>query len=558
MVRRVVWIVVGVVVLGLVAVGAWLAVKAVAVKDALEAAQAELSVLQDGGPIEATLKSVGDHASKAVEETDDAVWRLAESLPMAGDNLRGVRLSAELLDEMVHGLALPVLQGEGATAGLGARLADAVTTATPRIEQLADEIGAVAASDFLIEPVREGVAQVEEAVEPVRTVLDVAPYVLGIDEPRHFLLAFQNNAETLPLGGSAAAQMLVRVADGELSIVDQAHSKDFRNGEAVDVDVDQSAIDLYTEYLRSHVNTTVSRPDFPTAARLLTAFWDRDITDVPIDGVISVDPLALTGVLRATGNVTVKDIEITPENGVDMLLSEAYRLFDSKLAPGQADEFFALTASAVFDRIAGGEFEPAEMVRALTESIDNGDIMVFAEDERLAELIAGQRVAGVLPTSNAESTTVGVYLRDTSSSKIDYYMRSAAAVSATCEAGMTRFEASAELHMDLTPELAATLPAYVVSSHWGAEKFRTEVFVYGPPGTTFASATVDGASVTPVRTDIVDLGRPVAKFETFLKPGERASVEAVFTGDGTFGPLDVWVTPMINPTEVAVSGVPCG
>ena len=247
------------------------------------------------------------------------------------------------------------------------------------------------------------------------------------------------------------------------------------------------------------------------------------------------------------------DIELNDTNAVKILLSEAYSRFDPKVS----DVFFALAAVEVFNRVGSGQFNPKDMIWAVTESIDNGDIMVYSESSAIAPLIENQRVAGVLPTSNDTATTVGVFFRDTSASKIDFYMKSSAAVIGTCEAGTSTFAVSSGLHLDITQDAADDLPQYVKSQHWGSEKFRTEVFVYGPPGTAFGSATVDGVDIRPLRTAIVDLGRPVAMFETFLAPGESATVNATFTGTGAFGPLELRTTPMINATETVLEGAPC-
>ena len=129
----------------------------------------------------------------------------------------------------------------------------------------------------------------------------------------------------------------------------------------------------------------------------------------------------------------------------------------------------------------------------------------------------------MLPTDNSDQTTVGVFFRDTSASKIDYYMDSSVTLGEVCDAGQSTFTASATLHLNIDQAAADALPAYVKSFAWGATKFRTEVFVYGPPGTTFADASVEGAAVKPFNTDVTDLGRPVAAFETYLAPGATAT-----------------------------------
>lgn len=552
-IARRIWLVVAIIVILLLAATAWLAFKAITVKDELEAARAQVAVVQEGGDVEPALVAMGDHARKATEAAGDPVWKAFEMLPIAGDNLRAVRLAAESLNVLSNDLALPILQDDGSGTGITARALPVMTSTAPRIQELARQVEEVAASSFLIGPVRGGIDQVAEVIVPAAPVLGVVPALLGAEEPKDYLLVFQNNAETLPLGGSAASQTLMQVDNGSLQITAQAGSGEFDNGNAVDVEVDQSAIDLYTDFLVSHVNTTVSRPDFPTAARLLTAFWNRDIDQTEIDGVISVSPLALQRILKATGPIDVNGIELNDGNAVSVLLSDAYRLFDPKTSDG----FFALTATQVFDRVGSGDFNPKDMIWAITESIDHGDILVYSEDESIEPLISGQRVSGVLPTTNEDATTVGVFFRDTSASKIDYYMKSSASVVGTCDAGTSTFAVSAGLHLDLSQETADDLPDYVQSGHWDSEKFRTEVFVYGPPGTTFASASMEGNELETRSTDIVDLGRPVAKFEIYLRPGEKAKVDATFTGTGQFGPLELRNTPMIHTTETSLSGEPC-
>ena len=131
--------------------------------------------------------------------------------------------------------------------------------------------------------------------------LELVPRMLGGDGPQNYLLMAQNNAGWDGLGGSAASQTLIRIDDGDIAIKKQADSRSYGTEKRVAVDVDQSAIDLYNDVMLRKINATVSRPDFPTAAQLLKAFWQRDIRDDQTDGVISIDPIALSQILKATG-----------------------------------------------------------------------------------------------------------------------------------------------------------------------------------------------------------------------------------------------------------------
>ena len=533
----------------------WVGFKALTVKTELEAAQSLVSDLDDGMALDERVALLGARSNAAADAANDPVWKIAEFIPLAGDNLRAVRLASSGLDLIVNDIAAPVLAAKSDPAA-GSILVAAlpiIEAQTPALEELAGEIADVRESGTLIGPVRSGIDQVSEITTAAVPLMKMVPGMLGSSGMKSYLLVFQNNAESLPLGGSAASQTLITADAGRLAIAKQASSASFAEGVPVDVDVDQSAIDLFSSYLIDHVNTSTSRPDFPTAAKILRAFWQRDIDPGPVDGVISIDPIALGRVLVATGPVTVGDVEITSENAVSVLLSESYRWwnpYDSRADALASDAFFAGVAQAVFQKLSTGDFDLKDMAWAVNESVAGGNILMWSDQPAVAGFLDGHRAAGVLPTDNAQATTIGVFFRDTSASKIDYHMRSAVDVTSTCEADATIFTASADLHLDISQEAADELPTYVQSAAWGSDKFRTEVFIYGPPGTAFLDAAVDGQDLRPTRTDITDLGRPVAAFEVFLAPGQTGTVTARFSGSGEFGPLEVRSTPMVRATEV--------
>ena len=562
----VVWtsVVLGLLLLAIVGVGAWLAPKVLSVKDDLDAARGAMTQLKGSTDVSAIGGAVDVIAAKtahAAQTADDPVWHAAEKVPFVGDNLRAVRVVSDTLDSLANQVGKPLLEVQsGGDGQLLARALPLIERASDEMLSSSDELTALASSSDLVGPVRAGVDEVVDALGVIRPLFTTIPPLLGADREMRYLLVFQNNAEALPLGGSAASQTLVVAKAGDVQVTDQGDSTKFKNGVPVDVAVDPSALELYGSYLIDHVNTAVTRPDFPTAARILRAFWQRDIDPGPVDAVISVDPLALARILRATGPIQVGDVELTADNAVKVLLSDSYARWDPSKGLEQqeaSDGFFAAAAKAVFERVASGSFDIQAMMSAVTESIDRGSIMAWSEDPALAAVIDGQRVAGVLPADNQVQTTVGVFFRDSSAAKIDYYMASQVAVRESCAADRHTFDVNAGLHLDLTREVARTLPDYVVGYRGLERGYHTQVVVYGPPGTIVAGASGEAHEARVVSTDVDDLGRPVAIVETVLFPGEQASVHVSFEGTGTFGPLGARVTPMVRPTTVTVEDA-CG
>jgi len=120
----------------------------------------------------------------------------------------------------------------------------------------------------LIDQVLSGVDQVGDVMDAAVPILQIVPGMSGSEGARQYRLVAQSNAETLPLGGSAASQTLIRISpSGEIEILAQADSGDFKRG-APEVEIDQSAIDLYGPALTIPFNNAPGRPDFPTVARL--------------------------------------------------------------------------------------------------------------------------------------------------------------------------------------------------------------------------------------------------------------------------------------------------
>jgi hypothetical protein len=554
--HRWLWLLLAAVVV-LVGLLGWLGSRVLIVKSELEAAQAGFSAVQSGGDPQAGITAIATHGRAAAATASDPIWRTAEWVPWLGDNLRAARLGAESLDVLGGRLAGPALATFGAKDDrpVLARLLPILTDAAPEVIQLKTEVASVKRSGTLLPQLRAAIDQLSPILSLSATAVRWAPSLLGADGPKNYLVVAQNNAEWVGLGGSAAAQTLIGVDAGKITIKGQADSGDYRNA-AVDVDVPDNALRLYHDVILRRVNATSSRPDFPTAATLMKAFWQRDIHNDQIDGVLSIDPIVLAQVLKATGEVEVGAGEtVSSADAVRKLLSDVYARND----PDYGDQYFKNVATAVFATIAAGDFDPRLMLSAVQSGVKGGDLLFWSADPKLQSTLARMTIGGVLPTRNVDQTAMAVMLREASQgSKISYYMKPSVSVVAACGAsGRTEFTMSTTLKLDLSQAAANRLPAYVKSSPWGAKKFVTEVFIYGPRGTTLDSADLPAGAAKLRKGVIVDLHRPVASYTVELRPGQTRTITATFSGTGTYGPLSLRATPSVKGTEVSLSGSFC-
>jgi hypothetical protein len=511
-------------------------------------------------------------AERAVEPTSQPLWRVGEAVPVIGENFRAVRMIAEGVDEISTEIVNPAvgllgsfgLRRDEATGGFDLsplrEAADIAATAGRVVTGLHEEVRAIN-TDATIGQVTTAVDQfdgmlgtAEEAIPQLSGALAGVGALLGADGPKNVVLAFLNNAETAALGGGPAAMTLLQVDNGTVNVERQVSSADFPSRQPVGVPVDDSANQLYNDIFLGHPNASTSRPDFPTAAQIIVADWQRDQGVTP-DVVVSLDPLGLARLLQVTGPVTLPDGEqLTSDNVVTKLLNEAYFRYPDSI---ESDAYFAAAASAIFDRIMAADYDIWAMADAVVDAANGGSLMMWSADPATQALFDGTRLQGVLPKANDAATVLGVYFRDRSSSKIDYYLHTEATVTTnTCTPDAPTYTVEVRLRFDIPDDI--DLPAYIDSGLY--DFYRTEVFLYGPVGAATAGVEVPEPGLeTATGPSVVDLGRPAEKFTVDLENGETALVRATFAGaPGQHGPTEVRTTPMIHATAVTVAEASCG
>ncbi|WP_210509024.1 DUF4012 domain-containing protein [Naasia sp. SYSU D00057] len=572
---------VAVVLVALVAAGVWIGSRALAAKDSLERAESLVGRLQDiltadPAAAPALAERLVDETAAARADTDGLVWRMGEAVPVLGRNLSVVRVLAASVDDVARDAVLPLAQAGTAIEGLkpvdGAldmnvvrQLADSVAGANTALTRARDDVAALDA-DGTIGQVADAHARLSALLDdaadtaaPAAEAASLLVPLLGGDGPRNYLLMFQNPAEARSLGGNPASLLLMGVDEGRVDIVSQASSRDFVAYAPPPVPLEENLAQVYDPKFPTVIMDTATRPDFPTMAQLGKGYWEREFGGT-VDAVVSFDPVALASLLDAVGPITLPSGDtLRSDNAVDLLLYEAYARYPD---PADQDAFFSAAAAAIFDGLLSGSADPMLLLPALQDAIDEGRLMAWSANPEEQEVLARTPVAGILPGGNEESTTVGVYFNDYSASKMDYFVDTEASVRVEgCPAdGDAVFAATYTITSPLTQEQAELLPSYVASGWLPRGQFRTDVYVVGPVGATFLDWHVDSPSLRDeLLSTGTDLGRPVTRITSYASVEGTTTITVRFTAPaGTYGPLELRTTPMINPTEVAVEQPACG
>ena len=555
--------VVGVVVLAV----AWTGWTAYQVNRDLNAAVADAETLRDAleagddPAMKTALDDLADHSGSAADRTDGVTWSALTHLPGWGDDARGVALVSSVASDLAEDGVGPLIQvsdeldsivpGDARVdVAAVARLVGPVATGRAAFAHAAAELSAEDPTTYderLRSKYRELAEQVDDAAEVLgnaETALEVLPTMLGQDGPRNYLLVFQNNAEIRATGGLPGAVSVVRVDGGKVEMTRQVAANTFGRTDAPVLPLTPAERETYTSILGTFFLDANLQPDFPRAAELWQARWQQ-VYPERIDGVLSLDPVALSYVLGATGSVSVGGVTLTEDNAVDELLHQVYlRLPD----PDDQDQWFREVARTVFDRVSQGVEAPQDLINALARGVDEHRIYVHDFDPSVDAALSGTAVAGELVTDPKAAPQVGVYVNDGTGAKMSYYLRYDVDVAATyCTDGVQGLTAHATF-MSEAPEDSSSLPRYLT----GGGLFGTKpgdqyilVHLYGPVGGTIRGLTLNGQPQQGT-ANVVDQGREVATVPLLLEPQQKVDLTwRMRSGPGQDGDPEVSVTPSV-------------
>lgn len=555
--------------------------QALAARDSLQQVATDVERLQghlvagDAPAARSTLRRMQHHASDAETSTRGPGWWLLTRTPAIGPNVHAVRTVAEVSHE-IAGHVLPdvvrastVLEPERLRPTDGRvdlapveRVAPAVVEADRRLSRQARRVQAISTAQLtpqVASPVRRLQAELADAAAiSSRTALVVRllPRMLGADGRRTYLLMFQNNAELRSTGGIPGAFAVVHADQGRVRLGAQGNSSSMGPFRRPVLPLTRTERELFGTALGSFSQDVTATPHFPRSAQLISAMWRR-VRGVTPDGVLSVDPVALSYLLRGTGPVQIgQGRSLDADSAVSTLLNQVYLDLPD---PEDQDAYFARVARRTFEAVASGQGRPEQVLDGLVTSATQRRVLLWSAHPEEQRLIEPTRMGGALPVRAGRAPQVGVYLNDGSQSKLDYYLDHDVAVrSVGCRAGRQELEVRVRL-ASRVPRDTRALGDYVLGSKAGLAPatIRTMLYVYAPVGGSFSDSTLDGERL--VLTTRRHLGRPLVAETIGLAPGQRATATFRMTaGPGQTDQAQVQVTPGVRGTATGrVSASTC-
>jgi hypothetical protein len=267
--------------------------------------------------------------------------------------------------------------------------------------------------------------------------------------------------------------------------------------------------------------------------------------------VVSVDPVALSQLMRGTGPIEVKaGVVLDADNVVPALLNQAYQVLADQQ---QQNDFFDTVARKIFDSVMAGRGNQQLAIRGLASAAGEHRIQVWSAHADEQRVLQGTAVSGSL-VGRSGTPQIGMYLNDSTAGKMDYYLqyRSTAAAVDCRRGGAQDIRATMALTSTMPADFGQLSPWILGSGQFAAQgSIAFNLRIYAPYGGEITGLTVDGQghSVTADKHK----GRQVALLPMTLKPGQQATVTAdIRTGQGQSGDGVLSYTPGIVPAPNGV------
>ena len=568
----------------IVLLGGWLGFQALSAKSDLEKARQSAQQVKDalirGNPSDATgaAELAVSHAESARSTMHTGPWALAAALPVVGSPFK----TGQEVSDVVVGLASDLLR-PAAAEGISlspSKLYDngrvnvqLLREQEPELVKLSDSARRLAEQAAAISPARfvapldNARTQLQSQTSEINSLLNntalaarIGPSMMGADGPRTYLLAFQTNAEARGTGGLLGGFGVLRFDNGKPSVESLGSNAELYTATA-EIDLGPEFTQLYgaSRPFRDVRNSNQSA-HFPYAAQIWRSMWERQ-SGVKVDGVIALDPIALSYILGAEGSVTLPDGQVvTADNVVALTESEAYRMFPTDQE--KRKEYLQGISNAVVKKMTSKINSPGKLLEALGKAVDERRIMMWSAFPAEQQVLEQTKLGHII--TDDPGPYAQVIVNNFGGNKMDYYLRREIEYAADgCDGEMRNSTVTVRLKNTATDanlsEYVAGLPGLPsglpVKIPLGSQV--SSVRLLATKGAILENVTSNGERILP-NVETVERGRPSFEVQVVIPPGQSGELVFQLSEPIVPGQADVPVQPLVdNPVpEVSVPACP--
>ncbi|NCS32469.1 DUF4012 domain-containing protein [bacterium] len=337
-------------------------------------------------------------ASEEVFALGATAARIGRNLNLAFSSLDGVT-SVTMQSLNSNGGVLP-LSAEDVTKSLSISQIhiDQAILEYSLLEKHAQAVKTIALPGFLqsyVDDLKDLLWLTKPLVENTSSFSDVGNYVLGVGEPKRFVVLLQNNNELRSTGGFIGSYLVYTIDNGRITDfkVDDIYNPDGLLKDHQDPPV-PDPIATYMGVTSLGIRDTNWWPSFPDSMESFVTLYER-ATQEKIDGVFALNVSAVQDILGILGPVEVSGFNetVTAEN----LTEKAQFYAEVGFEPGDTGkrDFMGALTESLLSKMAA---DPNQSFHAISTVIGKGilskNIMAFAKDKTVQSLFHNMQIDG--------------------------------------------------------------------------------------------------------------------------------------------------------------------
>lgn len=523
---------------------------------------------QDGGmsteALSKNLPEIQQETAQAHNITHGTLWNIVSHAPFVGSDIATVQGMTKVLDDLATQTVpafleiMTELQQSDLAAGDGVNLQPIIDAAEPlkqaneSFQQQVRNYDALSIPNISLirSAYDKGETQLGELANRVNALsntFQILPTLLGNGQQRTYAVMAMTPSEMRSSGGLIGSVGELTTSNGTV------HIGDFRsNGDYLPFGIGDHSADMkrvFTDEGPLHMSFDIRDlavfPNTADSAVAMQSVWNRTPwgQNMPLDGVIMVDPVFLQQLIAINGNVTLPDgTVLTGENTAEFLMNTVYQ----KYPESETDALFGVVASqamkSMFSHMDMGKlYKTGEMLGTMAKG---RHFTMYAFDEHIEQGIQSAGFTGQTPNSETDPS-VGIYLTEQNPSKMGWYIKREAKIQrVNCDDG-DLYHVEFMVHNTITEDEAKNLPMYITGNNSNNTGNAMEkILFYAPQGGSISNLMQLGGKVDAVKETTID---GVNAYETYVQvnPGQMATFTFdVRVSPKASAPLTIDQTPM--------------
>jgi hypothetical protein len=255
----------------------------------------------------------------------------------------------------------------------------------------------------------------------VMLLAEALPALLGKEEPRRYLLAFQSPSEARGSGGFIGYYGELSAKDGRIRLAHIGPVSELtgREPKPNELEGPEWFLQRYGDLgSLDQIQMINQSPHFPAVAEVLLSMYEG-ATGADVDGVVAMDPVALGQLTSATGPITGQGLptEIGATNAAQVLLHDSYASFEGTQ---KQNRYLESVVKAFWERLNAGATDLPTLATSLQDAVATGHLKVYARDAEVQSALQELEATGSV-TPYGPNVQV-VCHNNLGANKVDYFL----------------------------------------------------------------------------------------------------------------------------------------